>query len=85
MIRYLLPSLTLIGLAACSPGSTFSPPTVDQCIRAEAFQSCMRALPVGPQVAKYNDWDEVVDSCAQSAYYLALRPHAVIPEQCRSQ
>ncbi len=85
MIRSLLPSLALASLTACDSGTTFFPPTVNQCLRAEAFQSCMRSLPAGPQATKYNDWDEVVDSCSQTAYYLALRPQATIPEQCRSQ
>ena len=35
------------------------------------FMECLQRLPAGPVAAKYNDWDEVVDSCKSSAYSFA--------------
>lgn len=40
-------------------------------VRHEYFVECMKLLPAGPQVTKYNDWDDVVDSCTQSSWYQA--------------
>lgn len=44
----------------------------DQQIRMERFDSCMKALPAGPQTTMYNDWDEVVRACESSAYYQSM-------------
>lgn len=40
--------------------------------RQEIFQACLKALPAGPVSTKYNDWSEVVDSCASTAYNQSL-------------
>lgn len=45
----------------------------DQALRAQRFDACMQALPAGPVSTHYNDWSEVVDSCADSAYRQSLR------------
>ena len=58
-------------------------PIIDQCIRMELFASCMASLPEGPSTTKYNDWDEVVDSCSSAAVYQSYRPRKYVPEQCR--
>ena len=56
----------------------------DTCRRNEVFQQCISNLPNGPQVTKYNDWDEVVSQCDGAAYYIAnekkLGSH--IPDAC---
>jgi hypothetical protein len=62
----------LIALAGCTEESfpasgTQSEP--DQCIRAEQFQQCLKALPAGPVSTHYNDWDDVVSACRETAYY----------------
>jgi len=54
----------------------------DQCLRAELFQQCLKALPAGPQSTQYNDWDEVVSACASAAYYQSLRKNAFIKPEC---
>lgn len=44
----------------------------NQKLRREIFMHCLEKAPAGPQVTKYNDWSEVVDSCASAAYYQSL-------------
>jgi hypothetical protein len=68
-------------LAACEPGPNDATP--DQCLRAELFQQCMKALPAGPQATKYNDWDEVIVSCERVAFYQSLRPRNTVSAECR--
>jgi len=45
---------------------------VDQELRTKLFNECLSSVPAGPLVTKYNDWDEVVDSCSSSAYNRSL-------------
>lgn len=87
MIRtlMLIIAVTLAGgLQGCEKRSVASSEP-DQCVRAEQFQQCMKALPAGPVSAKYNDWDEVVSECRQTAYYQSLRDPATIKAECRWQ
>ena len=60
-----------------------SPYVSDQCLRAEIFQRCLKDLPSGPLATKYNDWDEVVDSCENAAYYQSKREREVVKPECR--
>ena len=52
---------------------------VDQAKRHTYFLECLAALPAGPQSTKYNDWDEVVDSCNRTAYQMAAYCYANCP------
>ena len=67
--------LILIAAAAACLCACGNAPTmvVDQKLRHEYFIECMQKLPKGPAQTKYNDWDEVVEACSSSAYYLSLR------------
>lgn len=47
--------------------------------RDKLFNECMNALPAGPQVTKYNDWDDVVSECSQSSYYRANERFRIQP------
>jgi len=78
-IALMLCSVTL--LAACEPSSEHSSP--DQCLRAQLFQQCLKALPAGPQSTKDNDWDEVVRSCDSVAFYQSYRARKLITPECR--
>lgn len=49
---------------------------VDQCLRQELFTRCLTAIPAGPAVTKYNDWDEVVAMCDSIAYRQSIRLEA---------
>ena len=68
---------TLIGaaslLTAVLAGGCTESTGPDQCLRREIFQQCMKALPVGPQATKYNDWDEVVAECGAQARRMSLK------------
>lgn len=74
----LLAALSLSGCMEVPP-----PPVADQCLRAQLFQACMKSLPAGPVSTQYNDWDEVVDSCSNTAYYQSLRRAESIKPECR--
>ena len=57
---------------------------VDQCMRVVRFDACMKALPAGPQSAKYNDWAEVVEECGSQARYMSLRLREHVKPECRA-
>jgi len=85
-MKYMLIVLVAVTITACDVKEMVDPdlsPTVDQCLREQLFQSCMAALPAGPQSVKYNDWDEVVDSCRDSAYYGSKRQKRFVKPECR--
>lgn len=46
---------------------------IDQEIRERLFFQCLEKLPKGPEVVKYNDWDDVVDSCYNASRSMAIR------------
>lgn len=84
-MRFLILSCNLLVLAACTD---VAPPPAeravyDQCLRAELFQECLKALPAGPLATKYNDWDEVVSECRTTAKNLSLRKAKTVKEECR--
>jgi hypothetical protein len=54
----------------------------DQCLRAELFKQCMASLPPGPVQSHYSDWDEVVDSCENAAYWQAKRQIVYVKSEC---
>ena len=73
-MRRLAPiALAALFLAGCNESAPLPQIAVDQGRRVELFQQCLAALPAGPVSTKYNDWDEVVDSCESAAYYQARR------------
>ena len=65
-----------------APGEKPSGHVFDQCFRAAAFERCLTLAPAGPQVTKYNDWSEVIDSCDDAARYQSWRPKANVPDEC---
>ena len=54
----------------------------DQCIARSAFVECLKSLPAGPQSTKYNDWDDVVEECRRTAFFLAKRKRSVVKPEC---
>lgn len=72
-----------VALAACKPMVPASQP--DQCLRAQIFMACLKALPAGPASTRYNDWDEVVSACESAAHYQSNRPTETIKPECRFQ
>lgn len=55
---------------------------VDQCLRQQIFSECLKTVPPGPTTTKYNDWDDVVDSCGNQAYYNSLRTRSFVDPKC---
>lgn len=85
-VRALLGLVAMVALAGCAEDK---PPVqmggYDQCVRRVLFKECLQALPAGPTQAKYNDWDEVVEACADSARSQSyLSDKDVIKPECRS-
>jgi len=77
-------SLIVLALAAVSCDPLPGPPTVDQCLRRDLFERCMKSLPAGPAATQYNDWAEVVEACESAAYHQALRREELITPECRA-
>jgi hypothetical protein len=45
----------------------------NQELRIELFQECLKLVRGGgPETVHYNDWDEVIKTCASTAYYQSL-------------
>lgn len=61
--------LTVIALAGCTPPT---PPTPDRGLQRQIFVQCLEKAPAGPISTKYNDWSEVIDSCSNVSYYMAM-------------
>jgi hypothetical protein len=79
-MRALIAAAMLAAITGCQvqPPS----PVVDQCMRREIFQECMQSLPAGPTSTRYNDWDEVVDSCESTAHYQSRRAREHVRPEC---
>ena len=73
--------IMMLALAGCAPPESRT--SNDQCLRAKIFKECLVALPAGPASTKYNDWNEVVAACENSAYYQSLRKRENIKEECQ--
>ena len=58
-------------------------PVIDQCMRREIFFACLSALPKGPERTKYNDWEDVVDSCEHAAVRQSYRLESQVKPECR--
>lgn len=73
-------AIAMAVLTGCDAEGTSRP---DQCLRAKIFTDCLKNAPTGPKQTKYNDWDDVVDSCEQAAYYQSRRHILTINPECR--
>lgn len=82
MIRVSVIALALALLAGCVPKTPPKTWTYDQCVRADLFQACLRAVPAGPTATKYNDWDEVVEQCADAAGAQSVRKAGTVKPEC---
>lgn len=60
-------------------------PTVDQCMRVELFQSCLKATPASPSaVGGDSEWAEIITNCDRSSHYQSLRLIEHIKPECRT-
>ena len=71
-MRYATAMLMLSVLVGCHELKHPTPP-LDPELRQEIFFRCLEALPAGPVETQYSDWDEVVNECAQQAYYMSIK------------
>jgi len=75
-MRHILLVVTLI-LASCSNGDVETGDSfnvIDQCLRQQIFQSCLKSVPSGPTHTNMsNDWDEVISACENAAYFQSLQ------------
>lgn len=80
----LLLAIALLALAGCEQRPAYVQDWgVNQCLRVELFQACMKSLPAGPKSTQYNDWDEVVAQCERTSYAQALRKLVHIKPECQ--
>lgn len=68
---YLVSIVSLLILSGCEP-TAYPQMAIDQTQRTSLFNECLRNIPVGPTTTTYNDWDEVVSTCSNSAYYRSM-------------
>lgn len=68
--KILLASITVLALSGCVESQPSQATLVnrelygiDQEKRIELFNQCLARVPVGPTAVKYNDWDELVETC----------------------
>lgn len=64
-------AIALLLLAACGAGPDDSPDAVAMrgVLRMELNQYCLAHMPAGPRQTSYNDWDEAIEACYQTAFY----------------
>jgi hypothetical protein len=77
-------ALVLIFTASCGSLNE-EKPIYDQCLRTQLFNECLERLPPGPQTVEYNDWSEVVDSCANTAATRSVRLKHLVKPECRGE
>lgn len=71
MKRASLACTLMLSLAACGEA-----PTYNQELRVQLFQDCLKAVPKGPEVSTFNDWNEVVQTCDNISYYQSFNNHS---------
>jgi hypothetical protein len=77
-------SLLSVGLGGCAPEDRKI--IVDQCLRNEIFQQCMKILPRGPRTTGMsNDWDEVVKECGEQGFYQSKRKREFVKPECQAE
>ena len=69
-MKMLLAAIGVTMLSGCAPMCHQKP---DRVVQNKIFIECLKVIPPGPNVTKYNDWDEVISECNSSAYYQSLR------------
>lgn len=57
-------------LSGCNKTTEPPPPPLSGPLRVALVRDCMAHLPAGPVATQYNDWDEVVAQCDNTAWYL---------------
>lgn len=58
--------------------------TIDQCVRAELFKTCLETVPKGPDIVNKSDWSKIVENCGDAAQYQSVRIRKYIKPECRA-
>ncbi len=69
-------------VAGCSGKEKPKDRVIDQCLRIQLAQQCVKDLPAGPVETKYNDWDEVIGQCDSNARYQSVRNRQYVKPEC---
>ena len=83
--RLPLTGILVVALLACAEENDRISTITDQCKREQLFSDCLKNLPHGPDVTKYNDWDEVVQQCGSIAHSISRREPQFIAPECRGE
>lgn len=76
---------SVLVLTACGDKPVYeSKNVVDQCLRNKLFEQCLKVVPAGPLATKYNDWDEVIETCGVEAYRQSLRHREFVKPECKA-
>lgn len=75
---------SVLALTACGEKPMESRNVVDQCMRNKLFEQCLKIIPAGPLATKYNDWDEVIETCGVEAYRQSLRLREFVKPECKA-
>ncbi len=80
--------LALLTICACTPPEPrkleHKLRDVDQCLRQQTFEACMKNIPKGPESPVTNDWDEVIYACAEIARRQSVRYATQVRDECRA-
>lgn len=83
-MKRILLAVSVLALTACKVEQTESKTVVDQCLRAQLFDRCLKTIPQGPLATKYNDWDEVVNECGGHSRSQSYRLRETVKLECRA-
>lgn len=75
--------LVIAFVAGCPPHEYRE--VYDQCMRERLFKECLERIPTGPTSVVNNDWDEVVDTCANAARQLSVRAREHVAPNCKEE
>ncbi len=74
IIAVLILSVSFVSIYSCCvslpPVPTYR---IDYPKSQELFLKCLESVPAGPTHTKYNDWDEIVESCRQTSISLGKK------------
>lgn len=58
---------------------------LNQCIRAELFQQCMKTLPRPQYVEDTKNHRDTIVECGRQAFFMAIRTRSATPLECVSE
>lgn len=81
MSKLICVALVSIAIVGCK-GSANSDMVIDQCLRIQLAQQCVKDLPASPVETKYNDWDEVINQCDENSMRQSVRLRKYVKPEC---